>query len=414
MKKILAVFLMAAFLSAAGCSRDEEVREVETGLADNAFAVVNGEPITQSVYRAFYNGNLSEMGITQQELIDQFGDEEVANYENDVLEDLITQQVLLQYADEHGFNEIPEDVSAQIDESAASYLDNIKSELSSQISAEGASGVLVNSSAELEKRYAGYLKQYGLSEEVIAEQLKRQYIIEQVNQKIMEEFVMPEDAVQNYYDEALKEQKDYAEAYPEEAAQMYLQGEHEVELFVPESLEGNARYVKHILITPPAEYNEAIAAASAEGDEEAVVQLSEEAMEEARLLAEDVIEELNNGADFDELVTQYNQDPGVESNPDGYLIYEGAPYVENFLNEGLTLNSIGDYSTEPVETEYGYHIILYASDIKPGAIPLSEVEDEIYALAESAARSEFWINTVNNMVDNAQIEKIVITVSDLS
>lgn len=413
MKKILAVFLTAVFLLAVGCSRNEEVHEVETGLIDNAFAVVNGEPITQSVYMSFYNGNLSEMGITQKELIEQFGEEEVANYENDVLDDLITQQVLLQYADENGLNEVPEDVKTQIEESATSYLDNIKSELSSEISAEGASGVLINSSAELEKRYAGYLKQYGLSEEVIADQLKRQYIIEQVNQKIMEEFVMPEDAVQNYYDEALKEQQEYAEANPEEAAQLYLQGAHEVELFVPESLEGNARYVKHILIKPPAEYNEAIAAASAEGDEEAVAQLSEEAMEEARLLAEDVIEELNNGADFDELISTYNEDPGMASNPEGYLIYEGAPYVENFLNEGLALSALGDYTTKPVQTEYGYHIILYSSDVTPGSVPLNEVEDQIYALAESAARSEFWINTVNNMVDNAQVEKIVMTVNDV-
>ena len=61
------------------------------------------------------------------------------------------------------------------------------------------------------------------------------------------------------------------------------------------------------------------------------------------------------GSDFDALVKEYGEDPGMESNPEGYYFTTGE-MVESFEKAAFALeeNEISD----PVETNYGYHIIL--------------------------------------------------------
>ena len=60
------------------------------------------------------------------------------------------------------------------------------------------------------------------------------------------------------------------------------------------------------------------------------------------------------GEDFDKLVEEYGEDPGMTSNPDGYTFTEGT-MVESFY-EGTKALEIGGIS-EPIESVHGYHII---------------------------------------------------------
>jgi hypothetical protein len=86
--------------------------------------------------------------------------------------------------------------------------------------------------------------------------------------------------------------------------------------------------------------------------------LEEEAKKEKLAVAEEVLEKAKNGDDFDELITEYNEDPGETLNDDG--TYDGyffttGEMVEEFENAAFALdeNEISDI----VETDYGYHII---------------------------------------------------------
>lgn len=72
-------------------------------------------------------------------------------------------------------------------------------------------------------------------------------------------------------------------------------------------------------------------------------------------IATEVAEKAKNGEDFDTLITEYNEDPGMESNPDGYYFIEGNMVSEFY--EGTKALNIGEIS-DPVKTTYGYHIIL--------------------------------------------------------
>lgn len=58
---------------------------------------------------------------------------------------------------------------------------------------------------------------------------------------------------------------------------------------------------------------------------------------------------------FEQLIDQYNTDPGMKANPEGYFVQKDGQYVEEFQNAALGLK-VGEIST-PIETSYGYHII---------------------------------------------------------
>ena len=82
--------------------------------------------------------------------------------------------------------------------------------------------------------------------------------------------------------------------------------------------------------------------------------LTQEEKSETLKKAQAVLEKVNAGEDFDKLIDQYNEDPGMKSSPGGYYFGEGK-MVAAFENATRELE-IGKTSGL-VETTYGYHII---------------------------------------------------------
>ena len=74
--------------------------------------------------------------------------------------------------------------------------------------------------------------------------------------------------------------------------------------------------------------------------------------------AEAILKLLQNGEEFDTLLSQNNNDPGQTSN--GYEVYVGSGFVEEFEEAALKLKK-GEISGI-VETSYGYHIIKAIDD----------------------------------------------------
>ena len=76
-------------------------------------------------------------------------------------------------------------------------------------------------------------------------------------------------------------------------------------------------------------------------------------------LAERLLAELKNGADFDALMREYSEDPGLQSEPNGYYIFHGemSPAFEQAafaLDEGQ-ISGVVPVSADSYD---GYHIIL--------------------------------------------------------
>lgn len=87
--------------------------------------------------------------------------------------------------------------------------------------------------------------------------------------------------------------------------------------------------------------------------------LDDDAIEQKRQQAEDLLWQLRDSADpdtlFKELADRYSEDTGRVGYPDGYTFAQGT-MVEEFDSAARALEE-GEYS-DIVETQYGYHIIL--------------------------------------------------------
>ncbi len=75
---------------------------------------------------------------------------------------------------------------------------------------------------------------------------------------------------------------------------------------------------------------------------------------EAEAIAAEILEKITkSGEDFDKLMAEYNEDPGVAQFPNGYYFKKGE-MIAPFENAVYSLG-IGEVSM--VETDYGYHIV---------------------------------------------------------
>lgn len=111
---------------------------------------------------------------------------------------------------------------------------------------------------------------------------------------------------------------------------------------------------KHILIMNTDEY----------GNE-----LTGDALAEREELIKQIQQELADGADFDELMNKYSEDTGLEANPDGYIFQDDGSFVDEFV-KGTQELEVGEVSSEPVKSDYGWHIIKRE--------PLTDEDYELY------------------------------------
>lgn len=76
--------------------------------------------------------------------------------------------------------------------------------------------------------------------------------------------------------------------------------------------------------------------------------------EEAQKLVKEIIAKLDKGEDFDSLIDEYNEDPGMSKG--NYYVFGTGEMVPEFEEASANLK-VGEYTKEGVKTDYGYHII---------------------------------------------------------
>ncbi len=133
----------------------------------------------------------------------------------------------------------------------------------------------------------------------------------------------------------------------------------EIEKYYETNVVGDMK-VSHILITVDA-------------GENATDEVKETAKTEAYNKAKEVIEKLDKGEDFAALAKEYSKDSSKTNGGDiGY--FNDGDNEENFFKAAKKLK-VGEYTKEPVETKYGYHIIKLTDQKKKEE--LSKVKDKI-------------------------------------
>jgi peptidyl-prolyl cis-trans isomerase C len=112
---------------------------------------------------------------------------------------------------------------------------------------------------------------------------------------------------------------------------------------------------------------------------------------ETRAEAEDVIAQLREGADFVELAEARADGPTGPNGGDlDWFTAESMP--QPFAN-AVSSMTIGSYSTEPVQTEFGFHVILLEEKRRQEPPPLAQIRDELVGAAERK-RLDDYIKTL--------------------
>ena len=102
--------------------------------------------------------------------------------------------------------------------------------------------------------------------------------------------------------------------------------------------------------------------------------------------AQKMIVKLSNGASFSNLAELYSTGPSSSIGGDLGFFGKGA-MVPEFEAAAFALEEIGDYTTEAVETQFGFHVILLVDTKKAETIEFEDVEDEIREQLESEKES---------------------------
>ncbi|MGG0889246.1 peptidylprolyl isomerase [Cytobacillus horneckiae] len=125
----------------------------------------------------------------------------------------------------------------------------------------------------------------------------------------------------------------------------------------------------------------------------------EEEVEASHILVDDektakeVVKKIEQDEDFAELAKEYSTDTATKDNGGELVFFAKGDMVKEFEEKAFGMEN-GDIS-EPVKTEYGYHIIKVTDKQEPKKAELEEVKDEIKdILLESKLESEYsvWLN----------------------
>lgn len=143
-----------------------------------------------------------------------------------------------------------------------------------------------------------------------------------------------------------------------------------------------ARYDKEIAATPPV--NEVHA-------RHILVKTKEE--------AEKIIKELDGGADFQKLANEHTTDPSGKTSGGDLGFFGPGQMVPEFEKAAFALE-VGKYTEQPVQTQFGWHIIKVEDKRTQQPPPFEQVKDQ----ARSAVIRDKYFELVKQVRSEAKVE----------
>ena len=378
----------------------------------------------QAQYEAFA-AQVAQMGMS----IDTIAD----RVKPSILESLVREAVVDGKAKELGLADLSEETLAELralaEEDLETYINYNRSYfVKEEMSDEEAREVTVQGLAD-----------NGITVDALLEHRVDAYVDEQLHNYVTKDVAIDEADVQAEYEKMIEaDQKDYTDN--DDAYIRALNGNATI-AWNPEGYRG----VKHVLVKfndeQSAKYRElnsslnslqseldaldapaddAEAAEPEAGEDEAEAPRSREEIQtemrevgvaiealysELMPRAQEVIDAFNAGTDFDELIAQYGEDPGMTTEPNasrGYAVSANSTaYDDAFTQGAMSIAEPGQIS-DMVRSSFGIHIIYYLNDITPGTVPLESIREavETDALADKISQTfedqvQVWMTEAN-------------------
>ena len=388
---ISAVLVITAALVFSGCAKNKNDKIT--------VATIDGQKITRTEYLEYWQRVLDGNGITQEDLQNEQYKEELDGIRIELLEDIVRIEVIEAELEALGYYQLTQAEDAEIKAQVQTILDNALSSKMNEMYAELGDNYTEAQYARAASKYTKLsLEEYGYTEDYI----KEFYIYNLVEAKAKAELVnlsITDDEVKALFDERVQQDK---EAFSDLQVYEYLTTQQGyAPYYIPEGL----RKVRHILIAFDDETISQIQNLRNSGSDDAADEMRSAAHEGILDRANEVLTQLNDKTlSFDDAIAQYNDDPGMQTNPQGYeMSLESVGYVQEFTDAGMALENIGDISGL-VATDFGYHIMEYYMDVESGPISFDQVESYLKDELLETKNEDGWNALVEEWLAKHEIE----------
>lgn len=410
---ILALVLVLALLMSTSCSlivKDEAVDLATVVIEVAGQTFTKGDVQEQTQAYLDYNEYMYSYyyGMTY----DRTSETAIAEAQQQAIQGIIENAVVEAKLAEYGFDAYTDEELAEIEATAKEDYDLYYETISNFFFSDSElTGDELTAAIEAEMANMGYP-----TYEQLLEEYKYTTAQEKLIAEINKDVAVSEEELTTEYQTRVESAKATYEAAPASYGTALVNEE------TPYYAPAGYRYVKHILLTFTDEDETAITdletaiSELAEGEDAAALQADlTAAMETAYLNLQPTVDQITaklaEGADFGDLITEYNQDPGMTADSIGYPVSaDSIDWVDEFKTASMALAAVGDVS-EPVRSDYGIHIIQYAGDIAEGEIGLETVREalsaELLATKESAnieAALAQWVEEANAVIHEKELK----------
>ena len=383
MRKIsTTAFLLAIIMIFAGCNLIELNDERDML---RAVIKVDGQEILKQEYVDTYYSLLQQGVYYQGYSVEQLT---TGDYAEDFLESvkntLINQKILEIKAKEYGCYDFTQDELDDIQSQYDELIDSYRQSAKSTIAADEKNADLTQDELDvlIENSLNSTLSELGFDEEAYMNYIKDQTAIDKLKKIITETEDPTESEIQAAYVTKVSDQQSAFED-PSQYESALSSGS-TIYYNLPD-----VRNARHILIALPDESQTQISELRSAGDDDAADALLKDELAKIKDEADMVYGLATEDGDFDELIAEYGQDPGMGEDNYYTVINPSTSYVEEFASGLFSLKSIGDF-TQPISSDFGYHIILYAGDVPEGAVALEDVKDGIVDELLAVEKNELY------------------------
>ncbi|MEF9989366.1 MAG: peptidylprolyl isomerase [Christensenellaceae bacterium] len=393
MKKALMIVVCAVMaVSLASCSMVQVNKDRD---AAQIVATVNGTNITKGEIQKAIDAQFQMYGFTEESFAQQNGAEQLATFKKEILTSMVDAEVLYQEAVKQGLEKKTPEIIAEKKTEIEKQLASMKD---SMIAAAKDAGEK-DPEAVAQKQYDEQIKMYGYDDidKIVNDQIKNE-AIGAMREQINAEITYTEDEAKAYYDGQIAEQQTTIEKDAKNT-QIYAQFG---TLYVNPA---EARYVKNLLLSIPEDVKAEIESLRKAGDDAGADVKRDKALADIKASADAVLARAKGGEDFDALMEELGQDPGMKQEPaktEGYLVYTDSGMVKPFEEAALALGKEGDIS-DLVASDFGYHIIQYAK-AAGGPVPFENVKEDIMSTKLKEAQTTNYNEKIAALKEGLEIK----------
>ena len=390
MKKLIRLLAVAlAVMMLAGCSL------VTVNEEKIVVATVGDETITKAEFNEGFNALLSQYGYTQdsEEIADQ-----IKTLKENYIAQMVEDKVLERKIKELGLDQVTDEEKAAAEQEIQDWYDEQYAALVENFKTDD---TVENPEAKAAETIENYLSQYGLTLDQMKENSVASISSDKLYDYVTKDVTVTEEEAKIEFANKVAAAK---EKYDADLSAYVSDFENGATIYYTPK---GCYYIKHILISLTDEQKQDIKNLRAD-DDETVAATADEKREEYLLTirekAESVLKLVDEGGDFEALMEEYGEDPGMknEAYKNGYLTYAGdTGFVTEFADACAALTEDG-MTSGLVASDFGYHIIRRVSTVPSGEATFEDVKDSLMESMLTDKKSttydqqvEAWVKEVN-------------------